>query len=48
MIKKRGQLGNKNAQFRLAQATLDKAKLNLQYTHVIAPPDGFIANFNLC
>lgn len=38
-----GDEGN-NAELRSAQAELEQAKLNLQYTHVIAPVDGFIMN----
>ncbi|ABS77738.1 HlyD family secretion protein [Coxiella burnetii] len=47
MIEKRGELGDKNAQLRLAQAAVEKAKLDLQYTRVFAPTSGYIANFNL-
>ena len=46
-IQKRGQMGPNNAQIRGAKAALDKAQLNLQYTHVAAPAAGHIANFSL-
>ena len=47
LIEKRGQTNNKNAQLRLAKAALKKSQLDLEYTHVVAPADGFVANFNL-
>ena len=47
LIEKRGEIDDKNAQLRLAKAVLKKSQLNLEYTHVVAPADGFVANFNL-
>ncbi len=46
-IKRRGKIGNENAQIREAQAAVNHAKLNLQYTTVTAPADGSIDNFSL-
>ncbi|WP_264435379.1 HlyD family secretion protein [Coxiella endosymbiont of Dermacentor marginatus] len=47
LIEKRGQIDDKNAQLRLAEAAIKKSQLDLEYTHVIAPANGFIANFSL-
>lgn len=47
LIEKRGKINDKNAQLRLAEAAIKKSKLDLGYTHVVAPADGFIAHFNL-
>jgi membrane fusion protein, multidrug efflux system len=34
------------ARVNLAKANLAKANLNLQYTHLLSPVDGYVANFN--
>ncbi|PMB54400.1 multidrug resistance protein A [Coxiella-like endosymbiont] len=47
LIVKRGQINDRNAQLRLAKAAIKKSRLDLEYTHVVAPADGFIANFSL-
>lgn len=44
---KLGQAGKNNAKLRQSQAALDQAKLNDQYTRVLAPADGYVANFSL-
>lgn len=44
---KLGHLGGANASIRAATANIAEARLNLQYTHVVAPSSGYIANFNL-
>ncbi len=44
---KLGQLGDANASLRAAKATVAQAQLNLTYTHVIAPKNGYISNFTL-
>jgi len=43
---KLGKTGNSNAQIRAAKAELNQAKLDLQHTHITAPADGKIVNFN--
>ncbi|AJC50543.1 HlyD family secretion protein [Coxiella endosymbiont of Amblyomma americanum] len=47
LVEKRNQIGNESPQLQLAKALLKKSQLNLSYTHVIAPSDGFIVNFNI-
>jgi len=42
-----GKTGDQNAQIQMAQALLAQAKLNLQYTQVYSPTDGYLAKFNL-
>lgn len=42
-----GQEGENNAQIRAAVAAYRQAELNLQYTKVIAPVDGYVTNLNL-
>lgn len=42
-----GATGDRNANVQAAVAALDQAKLDLSRTHVVAPTDGVIANFNL-
>ena len=42
-----GATGDQNANVQAAVAALDQAKLDLSRTHVVAPTDGVIANFNL-
>ncbi len=42
-----GAPGENNAQIRVAKATLARDKLNLSYTHIYAPADGYITNFEL-
>jgi len=42
-----GATGDQNANVQAAAAALDQAKLDLSRTHVAAPTDGVIANFNL-
>ena len=44
---KLGQQGDRNAQLREAKASLQEAILNLNYTTIYAPSDGFIENFSL-
>lgn len=44
---KLGNPGENNTLLRMAVAKLKQAQLNLQYTHIIAPADGFIINFSL-
>lgn len=46
-IQKRGPIGPQNAHLREAAAAVAQAKLNLKYTHVLAPASGNIANLNL-
>lgn len=46
-VQKRGLSGPQNSHLREAAATVAQAKLNLRYTHVLAPAAGYIANFNL-
>jgi multidrug resistance efflux pump len=42
-----GAPGEKNAQLRLAQAEVREAELNLEFTQVKAPVDGYVTNLNL-
>jgi multidrug resistance efflux pump len=42
-----GAKGDDNASIRAAKATLDQAKLNLEFTRVIATVDGYITNLTL-
>lgn len=42
-----GAPGDANASIRLAQAALRKAELNLEFTQIKAPVDGYITNLNL-
>ena len=44
---KLGALGDENAQIRQAQAALDQAKLNLEFTQVRAPASGYVTNLRL-
>ena len=45
--KKLGTPGDENEQVRQAEAVLSQAKLNLAYTHVVAPTQGTITNMSL-
>ena len=42
-----GAPGEKNAQLRLARANVREAELNLEFTRVKAPVDGYVTNLNL-
>ncbi|MGD8343607.1 MAG: HlyD family secretion protein [Desulfobacterales bacterium] len=42
-----GAPGEKNAQLRLAKAQVREAELNLEFTQVKAPVDGYVTNLNL-
>jgi multidrug resistance efflux pump len=42
-----GAKGEDNANLRQARAALEQAKLNLEFTRVLAPVDGYITNLNL-
>jgi len=42
-----GEIGERNAQIRQAKANLTTAQLNLSYTHLVAPADGYVTNFEL-
>jgi len=42
-----GALGDANASVREARAALDQAELNLEFTEVRAPVDGYVTNLNL-
>ena len=42
-----GAPGEKNAQLRLAKAEVREAELNLEFTQVKAPVDGYVTNLNL-
>ena len=42
-----GALGDANASVREAKAAVEEAELNLEFTTVIAPADGYITNLNL-
>lgn len=46
-IANRGDPGERNAQLRLAKAEVREAKLNLEFTQVRAPVDGYVTNLNL-
>lgn len=41
---KLGETGDRNAQVQMAKAALAQAQLNLQYTQITAPAEGYIAN----
>ncbi len=43
----RGAPGEQNAQLRLAQAEVREAELNMEFTQVKAPVDGYVTNLNL-
>ncbi len=42
-----GQAGESNSRYRLAEAMLGEAELELSYTRVFAPVDGYVTNLNL-
>jgi membrane fusion protein (multidrug efflux system) len=42
-----GDVGNRNAQIQQARAALNEALVNLGYTHVYAPADAFVTNFEV-
>ncbi len=42
-----GEPGDRNAQLRLAKAQVREAELNLEFTEVKAPVDGYVTNLNL-
>ena len=42
-----GAIGDTNANLRQARAELEQATLNLEFTRVLAPVDGYITNLNL-
>ena len=42
-----GTLGESNASLRQARAELEQATLNLEFTRVLAPVDGYVTNLNL-
>ena len=42
-----GALGDANASIREARATVRQAELNLEFTRVVAPVDGYVTNLNL-
>lgn len=42
-----GEPGEENAQLRAAKAALDEARLNLEFTRVVASVDGFVTNLEL-
>ena len=42
-----GEPGEENAQLRAAKAALDEARLNLEFTRVIASVDGYVTNLEL-
>lgn len=46
-IDQRGEIGNTNAQTRIALARVEQARLNLSYTQVRAPIGGIISNLSL-
>lgn len=46
-LAKLGGTGNNNASIRAAKAAVAQAQLNLAYTRVFAPDDGYLANFSL-
>ncbi|QEY31000.1 HlyD family secretion protein [Synechococcus sp. RSCCF101] len=46
-IAKQGAPGDKNAQLRSAQSAVRDAELNLEFTEVRAPVDGYVTNLNL-
>ncbi len=42
-----GASGDENAQLRAAQAAVDEARLDLEFTRVVAPVDGYVTNLDL-
>jgi multidrug resistance efflux pump len=42
-----GAEGEENAQLRAAQAAVEQAQLDLEFTKVVAPVDGYVTNLNL-
>jgi multidrug resistance efflux pump len=46
-IARQGAPGNQNAQLRAAQSAVKDAELNLEFTQVVAPVDGYVTNLNL-
>ncbi|NNM60505.1 MAG: HlyD family secretion protein [Legionellales bacterium] len=42
-----GDVGERNAQIQLAQAQLESAKLNLSFTRIYAPADGYMTNLQV-
>jgi multidrug resistance efflux pump len=42
-----GQLGKNNSQIKAALAAVKQAELNMEFTRVLAPVDGYITNLNL-
>ncbi len=46
-IANRGDPGDRNAQLRLAKAEVREAELNLEFTQVRAPVDGYVTNLDL-
>jgi len=42
-----GAQGDKNPQIRVSRAALRQAELNLEFTQVVAPTDGYVTNLNL-
>ena len=42
-----GALGEANASIREARAAVEQAELNLEFTRVVAPVDGYVTNLNL-
>lgn len=44
---KLGHIGGANASIREAKANIAQANLNLEYTHVVSPSNGYISNFKL-
>ena len=42
-----GAPGDKNAQLRIAKADVESAELNIEFTQVKAPVDGYVTNLNL-
>lgn len=46
-IASRGALEDQNAQLRAAQAALEQAELNMEFTRQTAPVDGFVTNLNV-
>ncbi len=44
--KQLGDPGEQNAAVKVAKADVQSAQLNLQYTHIFSPCDGYVANFS--
>ena len=42
-----GAAGEQNAQVRLAKANVRESELNLEFTKVLAPVDGYVTNLSL-